>query len=461
MSTNDKNENVVNKDVSKKESTEPVNSNKSSKNKNKESKGQGKISKFLNAIKKFALEKTSLFIVIIIGIIFLFLAFTYETLHLTSTTSFCGTCHVDAESGPGGEFHTWEKNIHGLAGVGCIDCHGKPGFFGYMRAKIGGMYDVYAEIVFSDEEKYEALSHGAFDKEHAKKLTPNDWCLICHSDADNQRIRDNTSMSFFGFHMREVDKVKNPEFRQSHGLPDIFNDDMPSISFSHDNHVNNLGLSCIECHHGVAHGGEFSNKTKMETCFKCHDTERAKNPDGIMPENESCMSCHARVVSQHEGTLLESKGVEVTKPAMMQEAGVFGAENCFSCHADAFTKPTRETCGPSCHGTDEDGNDIHYGDVFDSIRADYDALKAPLDKVNVQLYKVRDKMNKEQLAKFNEFKDYYQIIYSDKSKGIHNNELSMITIEKANALASELAKDFGIEFPAKAEENAETNNEAK
>ena len=44
--------------------------------------------------------------------------------------------------------------------------------------------------------------------------------------------------------------------------------------------------------------------------------------------------------------------------------------------------------------------------MYDDIRAQFDAVKAPLDKLNMQLYAVVDKMRKEQHAKFNEFKNY-------------------------------------------------------
>ena len=52
----------------------------------------------------------------------------------------------------------------------------------------------------------------------------------------------------------------------------------------------------------------------------------------------------------------------------------------------AFDLPTAATCGPTCHG------DMDYGFMYDDIRAQFDAVKAPLDKLNMQLYAVVDKM---------------------------------------------------------------------
>ncbi len=402
---------------------------------------------FLN-IKSFAKRKPSTFIAIIIGIVFVLLIVTYEALHLTSTPEFCGMCHVETETGAGAEYHTWKANVHATANVGCIDCHGKPGFFGYMRAKIGGMYDLFSEFAHSKENKMAILTEGATSKEYAAKLVPNDWCLICHSDDENKRIRDNTFMSFFGVKMRKVDGVKNPEFREMNGLKDIFNDEMPNISFSHDNHVNTLGLSCMDCHKGVAHGGEFKNKIKMEDCFACHDAEREKNPDTIAPANEDCATCHTTVVAMHEGTLLLEEGEEPTPPSMMVDMGVYGAENCSSCHMEgAFDKPTVATCGTTCHEED-------YGFMYDDIRAEFDSIKAPLDTLYTQLYAVVNKMTKEQKVKFNEFKNYYEILTDDNSKGIHNDSIYRKAAEKAEVIGNELASSLGIPV-ATSEENAE------
>ena len=405
---------------------------------NGEAKEPGRFKKWLSRVGAFAKRRPSAFAGIIIAIIVVLLFVTYEALHLTSTPQFCGLCHVETEVGPGAEFHTWSKNVHSFAEVGCIDCHGRPGFFGYMRAKIGGMYDLYGEIVYSKEHKMEILTKGATDLEYAKNLVPNDYCLICHSDDANKSIRDTTVMSFFGVEMRKVDGVKNPEFRQSNGLLDIYNDEMPNISFSHDNHVNGLGLSCLDCHSGVAHGGEFKNRPKMETCFACHDERRAQDPNIAAPANDDCAACHTSVVALHEGTLLLEEGAEPIPPSMMVDMGVYGAENCSSCHADAFDKPTAATCGTNCHGEF----------MFDEIRNEFDTVKAPLDALNIELYKALNKMTAEQKAQFNQFKEYYDALAYDKSKGIHNNELYRGIAEKATAIGTELANGLGIPVPA-------------
>lgn len=384
----------------------------------------------INKIVNFAKRKPSLFIVIVIVAVFLLLAVTYETLHLTSTPQFCSTCHKDAHSGPGGEYYTWEKNIHEAVNVGCIDCHGRPGFFGYMRAKIGGLYDVYAEIVLSPEEKKEILTKGATDVKYASELVPSEWCAYCHTDEVNKETRDNSIMSFFGFHMRDMDKIKNPEFRQKYGLPDLYTEKVVNgVDPNHAKHVKELGLSCVSCHLGVAHGGEFINKTKMETCFACHDVERPKKEGQTMPENEDCASCHSQVVDIQKGEFLQDKGIETTEWYMPSLTG-----ECSSCHVDAFTAPTAQTC-IDCH-------DESYGEIMTSTIADFNERKNALTPVWINLYKQVNSMTDEQRAIFKDFNYFMGIINNDGSKGNHNTDLMSSVFDKADELAKQLQESM-------------------
>ena len=86
--------------------------------------------------------------------------------------------------------------------------------------------------------------------------------------------------------------------------------------------------------------------------------------------------------------------------------------------------------------------------MYDEIRAQFDAVKAPLDTLYMQLYSVLEKMTKEQREKFNEFKDYYEILADDKSKGIHNDSIYVKAAEKATEIGNELASSLGIPVAA-------------
>lgn len=383
------------------------------------------IKRLFSAIANFAKRRPSLFIVIVLVLIVGFFFVTYEALHLTSTPKFCGICHQDAASGPGGEYHTWEKNVHAAANVTCIDCHGKPGFFGYMRAKMGGLYDLYAQIVLSPEEKKEVLTKGATDIDYAGELVPNNWCLFCHSDEVNKTTRENTFMSFLGVKMRNMDKVVNPEFRQKNGLPDLFTEPTFGVDPNHTTHVKDLGLSCMNCHLNVAHGNEFYNKTKMDTCFTCHDAERDKKEGLKMPENDDCAACHQLVVKEQEGAFLEDKGIEAMEWYMPSLTG-----ECSSCHIDAETPPTPQNC-VDCH-------EESYGEMMVDFQTSFTEQKDALTPVWQELYRLQGIMTDEERAKFHQLNYFYNLIDMDGSKGIHNTDLMSSVFEKANELAEDL-----------------------
>ena len=383
------------------------------------------IKKLFRKIVDFAKRRPSAFIVIVIAIVFCLLLITYEALHLTSTPAFCSICHKDAESGPGGEYYTWKKNIHAYVNVGCIDCHGKPGLFGYIRAKMGGMYDLYSEIFHSRAHKLELLTKGATDQAYAIKLVPNEWCSFCHSDEVNKQVRSDTIMSFLGLKMRYLDKVVNPKFREKYGLPDVFNGPITGVDPNHKKHVNELGLSCLNCHSGVAHSGDFITLTKMSTCFKCHDEKRAAKEGQTMPDNDDCVKCHKLSLDIQKGEFLEDKGIKKTPWNMPSITG-----ECSSCHEDANTPPTAQSC-VNCH-------DESYTDIYMKTRSDFEVKKINLKNQWLELFKYINKMNSKQTAQFNELSYYYKLIFLDRSEGIHNKDLMNKIFEKADGLLKEL-----------------------
>lgn len=379
----------------------------------------------------FARRRPSLFVVSLITLVCIVFFGSLEVLHLTSTSKFCGFCHVDEPSGPGGEYYTWEKNVHSYLEVGCIDCHGTPGALGYMKAKIGGLKDLYGEVVYSREHKMEILTKGAIDIDYAAKLVPNETCLFCHSDEVNKQVRGDTVMSILGIKMRMIDKVVNPEFRELNGLPDLFTGKIEGVDPNHSLHVKELKLSCANCHLGVAHGNEFNNLSKMQTCFDCHDLERPKLEKPKMPANDSCVSCHTLPLAEQEGKFLESKGIPAT-PWMMPS--ITGA--CESCHADATTLPTAQSC-IDCH-------DASYGEMYTSFRADFQEQKDKITPDWMLLYKNVEKMTDAQRVQFNQLNYFMNLINQDRSKGIHNTELMNLVFEKTSGLIGALKAEMKL-----------------
>ena len=129
-------------------------------------------------IKKLPLKSISL---ICGGIVFgIFLSWGgYESLHYTSTDTFCGICHVH----PHVEL-TWKKSGHfknksGVV-VHCVECHLPPGGVRYVTEKARlGIRDGYA-FFFTDKKKidWEAKS----TVEAASKYMFDESCLHCHQD---------------------------------------------------------------------------------------------------------------------------------------------------------------------------------------------------------------------------------------------------------------------------------------
>lgn len=359
-------------------------------------------------------------VVFVLAIIVLVVGFTFaniEVLHITSESKFCGSCHPEEKVGPLGEYHTWAKNIHSTAEIECIDCHGKPGFVGYMKAKIGGLKDLYGEFFKSYEHKIEILTKGATDKEYAAKLVPNETCLHCHSDQVNAFNRKNYVMSV-GVDFRKIDNVVNPRFRESFGKPDILTEKVSvGVDPNHKKHIEEVGLNCVDCHLGVAHGGEFHNLPKMETCFTCHYNERSKNRNISAPENNECEKCHTMQKSIQQGVYV--KGIEETKWYMADLS-------CSDCHNDPFSRPNSDKC-VSCH-------DESYASIL------FDTQKAYLEKLS-EVQKVRDKLFVERLEMpegkrklFNEANRLVRILEMDGSKGVHNPEYFDMIFEKAHEL---------------------------
>jgi len=139
-------------------------------------------------LKRFIRNDPLLFVILIVVIIAVLVFAQVEIFHITSESKFCGKCHPEQKVGPLGEYYTWSKNVHSAAKVECIDCHGEPGFVGYLKAKMGGIKDLYGEFFKSSEHKLEILTKGASDPKYAAKLVPNTTCLHCHSDEINAKI---------------------------------------------------------------------------------------------------------------------------------------------------------------------------------------------------------------------------------------------------------------------------------
>jgi nitrate/TMAO reductase-like tetraheme cytochrome c subunit len=374
--------------------------------------------KLRNFIKNDPVVFVLIICVLIVGGIFA----NIQAFHLSSEPKFCAQCHPKQSVGPLSEYYTWNNNIHATAEVECLDCHGDPGFVGYFKAKLGGVKDLYGEFFKSYEHKIDVLQEGATNKEYAAELVPNERCLFCHSDSVNKETRKTTMMSV-GVKFRTIDQVKNPGFRKSFGQPDILTEDVKiGVRPNHKKHIESVRLNCVDCHLGVAHGGEFRNTPKMETCFDCHAEKRAENNMITAPKENDCVACHVMQKSVQEGNLV--KGIDGDRWYMADLS-------CEECHKDAFTKPNTDTCA-NCH------EDASYASIMIDTQKAYQENFDKLQTKYKALFNERLEMTPGKRALFNEFQDLYKILLKDGSKGIHNPEYFDMIFDKANELYEQI-----------------------
>lgn len=290
------------------------------------------IKKLAEKARNFITNNPKLTIIIIITLIAFFTFISVEALHFSSDPSFCKRCHPSDKPGPLGEVITWSKSIHAKAGVKCLDCHAEPGFVGYMRAKMGGLYDVYGEFIKGPEHKMHVLMSSS-NPQYAAKLVENDICLFCHTDAMNKKIRSERVMSV-GVSFRLVDSVKNPEFRIQRGLPDILVEGVrptAKVDPHHKKHFD-MGINCVICHAKITHSGITGYRSSMQICFNCHDKKREEklNP----PADENCMACHRKSEGLYPQTaIVFGKGESAVK---FEHTTHIVMNGCTACHTSLF-----------------------------------------------------------------------------------------------------------------------------
>jgi nitrate/TMAO reductase-like tetraheme cytochrome c subunit len=381
-----------------------------------------KLSKVIHGIGGFIKRRPIVSLFIVLLLLVAFTGASYELMHYTSEPEFCKKCHPNEGSGPLAEYYTWTKNVHAANGIECLDCHSAaPGAWGYMKAKMGGLYDLFAEIILSKETKLAKLSRFDGNPEESAALVQATVCLHCHSDQTNQSNRERHFMSFAGVTMRQIDRVKNPEFRTMFGLRDILLEPAPQGSDpNHGLHVSENSVLCADCHVKVTHSGSYYSTIDMQACFDCHDGKRA---EGKAPaDNDDCVTCHATQVSVQAGTVAENFGVTGDEWEM-------ASITCFDCHETAFDRPTRESC-ENCH---EEG----YADLKDMIQETFDEQLAQADKFWSSQVKERASLTSAKREHFNSYETLLNILKKDGSRGIHNSSYTDKIFEHLQTLEDE------------------------
>jgi len=355
-----------------------------------------------------------LFTILSVVFVVVFGFINIQILHMTSEPEFCHLCHPAKGHGPLAEVDSWEHSAHGDAGVSCLDCHGRPGVIGYVKAKMGGLKDTYMQLTISKEHKLEILSNPK------KDLVPDWQCLYCHSDEGNKQVRETTTGPMKLVHMRMLDDVVNPEFRQRRGLPDIMTStSVGGTHFDHKMHISGFDLTCRDCHFGVVHnpGGKTD---RMNFCVACH----SDNKGSSAPQISDCKTCHQAQLAMNEGN-----GVATIKgePGLMYAANV-GCTDCHTGISKGIYRPSSNSCADCHEGAD-------YLNLYQEWASDTDKRIKALQKTRIE---VEDALKDADAAHRNTgeaWKIYeralqnLRFVRNDGTRGVHNNDYAVAILK--------------------------------
>jgi len=364
--------------------------------------------------------KQHIVIFTIISVVFVvFFGFiNIQILHMTSEPEFCQLCHPAQGFGPLAEVDSWEHSAHGDAGVSCLDCHGRPGAIGYMRAKIGGLYDTYMQLTISKEEKLEILSNPH------ENLVPSWHCLYCHSDEGNKTIRETTKGPMKLVNMRMLDDVVNPDFRERKGLADIMTEDfVGGTHFDHTLHIEEFDLTCRDCHFGIVHNPATATD-RMNFCLTCH-----ADAGDDAPQVSDCAVCHEAQEAMNVGSGIG----DLDFPNMMY--GDAADMTCVDCHT-GVTKGTYRASSSTCTDCHEDEA---YNEIFEEWAAETNARIDKLKEMRVELEAELADADAAKRDTTEVWKTYSQalrnlkFVRNDGTNGVHNNEYAIAILETVEA----------------------------
>jgi nitrate/TMAO reductase-like tetraheme cytochrome c subunit len=360
-----------------------------------------------------------IFTIISVVFIVVFGFINIQILHMTSEPEFCHLCHPSQGFGPLAEVDSWEHSAHGDAGVSCLDCHGRPGVLGYVKAKLGGLKDTYMQLTISKEEKLAILSNPG------ENLVPSWHCLYCHSDAGNKTVRETTRGPMKLANMRMLDDVVNPGFRERKGLADIMEDTfVGGIHFDHSLHINDFDLTCRDCHFGIVHNPATATD-RMNFCLTCH-----ADAGGGAPQMADCKVCHEAQVDMNEGKGVA--GVDEIPSLMYGEAADMTCTDCHTGVTKGVYRPSSSTCS-DCHG------DPEYKAIFDEWS---ETTKARVEKLKATRVELEEALVDADAAKRNTadvWKVYekairdLKFVRNDGTHGVHNNEYASAILDSVEA----------------------------
>ncbi|MFN7251921.1 MAG: cytochrome c3 family protein [Anaerobacillus sp.] len=232
---------------------------------------------------------------------------TYGALAVTSTQTFCNSCH---EMAPENVTHLSTSHSE----VKCTKCHIEPGFPQTVKGKVMALKEVYRHVTRTQPNPI-AVTHAVNDV----------VCLRCHSVN-----RDITASG--------------------------------DLVVDHDKHISK-GISCVTCHSGVAHAkaverGLNTNdlfdywtmdnaevlvttnyiNPNMGTCIECHE----KYNDGLEPwkENNYALTIPPNKLDESYQAVPSNVVLQEVVKQMKDEVEI--SMECITCHTDIDTPKDHE-----------------------------------------------------------------------------------------------------------------------
>lgn len=377
---------------------------------------------FLTWCRRHLLLVTIITFVLIVGFAYV----NIQVLHMTSEPEFCHLCHPAKGFGALAEVDSWEHSGHAEAGVSCLDCHGQPGVLGYVKAKMGGLKDLYFQMTITPEEKRKILENPDED------LVPSLQCKFCHTDEGNREYREKNKYTMQVVEMRMLDSVKNPEFRERKGLPDIMKETfVGGTHFDHAFHIESFEMECNNCHFGLIHRQQ-SKTDRMNMCLVCH----AEFEGSSAPQLEDCKVCHEAQLAMNEGH--GAKGV-AGEPSLMYAAEI----GCTDCHTGAESgqfRPTAQTC-VTCHDPD-------YVEIFNDwaveTKQEFEDLKVLRARVENELKEAdkRKRTTDEAWALYQKALYNMRLVKNDGTNGVHNRDYAAAILKSVDTDFKEVLKSL-------------------
>lgn len=179
----------------------------------------------------------TILLLLVIGLIALF----WGTFEKTSDTGYCASCHMMKP-----EYYTWQASSHSQ--VECVSCHEPPGTLKKVQYKL-----------FALEELYHTIS------------------------------------GTYGLQITTTDPIKDESCKQCHNMSTRKVSPSGDLIVPHDKHEQ-LGVSCVKCHTGVAHGNIAKKRATLRTDYSKWDLSMGKSfmqdEKNVRPDMETCMKCH-------------------------------------------------------------------------------------------------------------------------------------------------------------------------